>query len=132
MNIHQHAPAHLRRCQILRPFCLVGLLGTPILLPIDAQAQTECVPQANGVPGIPGPPDWSVPLPSPLPSTAVDDPRWRGAARETFPNALAGTTPDVATRLIQGSGSLFIQYQAIGDTTSGTVSNSGSGPVYWD
>ncbi|MGC4092811.1 MAG: hypothetical protein QM756_33990 [Polyangiaceae bacterium] len=99
---------------------------------LGARAQTACVPQAGGVPGLSGPPDWAVALPPPLTPTAIDDPRWRGAARETFPDALAGTTPDVAARLIHGGGSLYMQFQGLGDVTAGTVSNPGTGNVYWD
>ncbi|MFZ5892717.1 MAG: hypothetical protein ACOY0T_16785 [Myxococcota bacterium] len=116
---------------VIRALSVFGLLVST-LLPATLHAQTACVPQAGGVPGLPGPPDWAVPLPPPLTPTAIDDPRWRGAARETFPDALAGTTPDVATRLIHSGGSLFMQFQALGDVTAGTVSNPGTGNIYWD
>lgn len=136
MNHHPHVDSWLRRSRAktsrLGSLSLGGLVTLMMVLPFAAHAQTACVPQANGVPGLPGPPDWTVPLPAPLPATAIDDPRWRGAARETFPDALAGTTPDVAVRLIHDASSMYLQFQAIGDTTAGTVSNPGTGNVYWD
>lgn len=97
-----------------------------------ALAESACVPQASGVPGIPGPPDWNVALPLPLAAPMIDDPRWKGAGRHSYPDILAGTVPDASVRMIHSGGSLYLQAEVYADPTPGTETDPGSGPIYWD
>jgi len=87
-----------------------------------------CVPPPGGVFGLPGPPDWT----AGGFAVVVDDPRWHGSRRETFPDDLAGGTPDSAARLVQAGGSLFLQIQALADATPGNTSVISSNTVYRD
>src|SRR5512145_1753086 len=69
--------------------------------PEPAAADTVCVPSALGVPGMPGAPDWWTS------SAMLDDPRWHGAARESFPYIIAAGQPEATSRLITTGGQLF-------------------------
>ena len=57
-------------------------------------AENLCFPQAVGVPGNPGPPDWWS-----APGADRDAPRWRGAARRTWG---AGVAPEAFMRGLRG------------------------------
>ncbi len=117
-----------------RHMSVLSILGTRILGVVavfialawatSVQAETVCVPNAKGVPGISGGPDWATALPAPLASPIIDDPRWRGATRQTFPALSAGTAPTASARLIHDGTKLFVQIQVLDDPTPGSVSGS--------
>ncbi len=80
---------------ILRP--LGWMLTALFLLTTSAQAQWDttqklCFPEAIGVPGNPGPPDWWSAAGAPF-----DDVRWRGASQRTWGG---GATPEAALRVL--------------------------------
>ena len=68
------------------------------------------IPQAGGVPGIPGPPDWIGG------DTHLDDVRWNGSVRRSFSG---GTATDAVFRAIQvpsalaGQHDLFLSFRAV-------------------
>lgn len=68
-----------------------------------APARSFCVPKATGVPTMEGPPQWvsSWSATRPL-STALDDPRWRGAAGHSF--ELGSATAPLTTRAVWSDG----------------------------
>jgi hypothetical protein len=75
---------------------------------------------------MPGPPDWTTG------TLQIDDPRWHGATRETFPDLLAGGSPDAAARLVQSSGTLFVQLQVNADPTPGNTTVVGPDTFFRD
>jgi hypothetical protein len=80
---------------VLRP--IGWLVAVLILLATSAQAQWNtaqklCFPEAIGVPGNPGPPDWWS-----APNAPFDDVRWRGASQRTWGG---GVTPEAALRAL--------------------------------
>jgi hypothetical protein len=89
----------------------------------EARAASSCTPPPLGIIGMPGPPDWS------SGTYTIDDPRWHGARQETFPDLLAGGTPDSAVRLVQSGGTLFVQFQTLADATPGNSTTAGSPAV---
>ncbi len=76
------------------------------------------------MPGPPGPPDWTAVLPEPFASPVIDDPRWVGSTRQTFPALVVGSAPTASTRLIHDGAKLFVQIQVLQDPTPGSVSGS--------
>lgn len=85
-----------------------------------AAAQALCVPPASGVPGLPGPPRWS----GAEAWATIDDPRWRGAARQSFPNFIAATS-DAGARALHLGNTLFLSLQVLVDPDGYTGDGAG-------
>ncbi len=112
----------------MKSVLLGGVLAVASLFATaEAHATLACVPPPGGVVGMPGPPDWTTGG-----SAVIDDPRWHGATRETFPNTLAGGSPDSASRLVQSGGLLFLQLQTLADPAPGNTTVVGPNTFYRD
>jgi hypothetical protein len=91
-----------------------------------AHAATVCVPQANGVPGDNGPPNWTVA------GAQLDDPKWRGATREGFPNlSTSGATAEATSRLLFKGTHLYVSLQALVDTEIPSYDDPSGAPIYY-
>ena len=111
------------RVQHLLPALVLG--GVSLGAAPEALAQTVCVPDAIGVPGLSGPPDWE--------DTAQDwftraflpsDPRWRGAASIDYGTTSTTTPTDASFRFLWESPDLYLSWYLkspphIGDGTTG-------------
>lgn len=80
-------------------------LGALFSLPALADDKHLCVPNADGVPGLAGPPAW---LGGSAISSSIDDPRWRGATGQSYGD---GNTPHSRLRLLQSGGKLYLSFQ---------------------
>jgi hypothetical protein len=88
----------------------VATLGVITVLSTPVRAATECAPVATGVPGNGGPPMWS----GGTAWTTIDDPRWNGGARESFPN-FGAATADATARVISQGNVLSVSLQVLVD-----------------
>lgn len=103
-------------------------------LSINANAQTTCIPLANGVAGtvtFQHAPNWWDPVPGfPLFNTRIDDPQWRGAVSHTYPVA-GGTTEDVRFRALhRPDGPTEYLYLSWHVKTALNVANLGNNLLY--
>ena len=69
-------------------------LGSFVSFPALADAKHFCIPAGDGVPGLAGPPEW---LSGSAVNAALDDPRWRGAAGQSYG---FGSTPHSRLRAL--------------------------------
>lgn len=65
-----------------------------------------CVPQAFGVPGRPGPPEW---LTGANVDPKIDDPRWVGATAQSYPLSGSGTEANV--RALYSANTIYLSWQ---------------------
>jgi hypothetical protein len=98
---------------------LVALAGLSLLssraLADDAHV---CVPLALGVPGAEGPPEW---LSGPAPSAALDDPRWVGAASQSYG---ANGATRFRWRALQAQSRLYLSFRVLSDADAGLPEDS--------
>jgi hypothetical protein len=79
--------------------CLIGALGFALLLP-SIVLGAACMPEAFGVPGLNGPPNWfntAAPAGDQEFRAVIDDPRWRGALKFSYGT---GTEEEAAFRAL--------------------------------
>lgn len=97
---------------------LVAVLAMA-LSAMAVQAQERCFPDAVGVPGLGGPPDWFSGGAAPQFQPVTNDPRWRGAVSDTFNN---GAGEEASSRALysdsSGTRSLYLSFKAKLDTTA--------------
>jgi|GEM_PF-1877871 len=91
-----------------------------------AQYPTACLPIARGVPGMQGPPQWS----GVDQWATIDDPRWSGAARQSFPN-FGSMSNDAAFRGLSVGNTLYLSLQAQVDP-DGATTDAGPTVIDWD
>jgi hypothetical protein len=103
-----------RTAQLLsRLFPIVLVLAS---LPVSTMAQVACIPPAVGVPGQPGPPDWTGAFNAPA-NTQVDvndipsDPRWNQASSLTWADGTSGDT--ARFHALQFGGNLFLSWSIL-------------------
>ncbi len=73
-----------------------------------ATAQSLCIPQASGVPALPGPPNWwNSTGGEPNYWPRLDDPRWRGALARSFGT---GANEHVSFRALRDSNALYLSW----------------------
>ena len=87
-----------------------------------ALADDICFPPATGIPGQPGPPDWTSAPPAGRP--VIDDPRWSGSTRQSYPQLSPGGGSTLASeaqiRGVASGGKLYLSFQVLVDP-SGTA-----------
>jgi hypothetical protein len=95
-----------------RPYRLVLKLSLMALLlatsPFSMKAQTACIYPAVGVPGQPGPPDWTGTFNPPV-NQQLNDPRWNGASSLTWADGTSGDTASFQA-LYDSSNNLYLSW----------------------
>ena len=79
-----------------------------------AHAVSSCLSRPYGVPGLPGSPLWTDPVPagSNVKKTNLDDPRWAGSTRLYFPTEVAtGVATEATVRALVDGTTLVLSYQ---------------------
>jgi hypothetical protein len=95
---------------VLRLSLMILLLAS---LQASVMAQVACIPPAIGVPGQPGPPDWTGAF-NPPANVQVNqdgipsDPRWNGASSLTWADGTSGDT--ARFRAVQSGNNLFLSW----------------------
>lgn len=84
--------------------------STPPDLPPNAEG-ILCVPEASGVPGMVGGPQWWADAPQPY--TKLDDPRWVGATSLVYPDL--GQSTRAVLRVVIEAGRLHFSFHALED-----------------
>jgi len=99
-------------------FCSSALLA----LHARAESQALCAPQAIGVPGNGGPPNWTGSDSASF-KTLINDPRWNGAARIDLPS-LNGTDTSgpgqIGLRALHDTDSLYLSFKVRSDANNAT------------
>ena len=103
----------------LRSLLALGLTWMIAWPPGLARADSLCLPAAQGVPTLPGPPDWSA-AGGPF-GKKINDPRWVGAVRDDLPIAGTGVMPEVAVRGLFNGTKVYLSFQTLVDNDGVTT-----------